>query len=643
MATPPAPKSAAAPVTVLPDAEMAWSLLEAAPDAIVAVDGNGCIVLANAQVEQLFGYERHELLGEPIEVLVPESVRGMHVCHRESYRAHPVTRPMGAGRELAARRKDGSEFPAEISLSAIETGDGLLVSAAIRDGTLRKQAAIVASSADAMVSQRLDGTITSWNSAAERLYGYSASEVLGRNIDFLVPPERREEEHAIVDRVVHGERIDDFETVRVRRDGSPVEIAKSMAPILDTAGVVIGVSRIARDITERKRAEKERRALEERLNQSQRLESLGQLAGGVAHDFNNLLAVILNYATFAAEDVADHDAVRSDLEAIRTAAERAARLTQQLLTFARRGSIQPEVLDLNGVVDDVKTLLSRTIGEHVCLDVRFAPLLPAVHVDRGQIEQVLMNLAVNARDAMPDGGTLTIETNTIELEAENARLRPHVGAGLYVQLTVSDTGLGMTADVAAQAFEPFFTTKPKGQGSGLGLATVYGIVAAAGGATSVYSEPGLGTTIRIYLPALDGAVPQAQRRLVSHPAHGDGRTVLVVEDEPAMRAVTARILARSGYAVLQAANGDEALAVAAHHDCDLLLTDVVMPAMSGPELASRMRQRRPGLKVLFMSGYSHGVLAPRGVLDREIELIEKPFDPAQLLERVESVLSTGEE
>ena len=598
--------------------------------------------MVNAQVEKLFGYNRDELLGEPVEILVPESMRAIHVHHREDYFAHPVSRPMGAGMDLAARRKDGTEFPAEILLAAIETEGGLLVSAAIRDGTERKQVAIIASSSDAITSQTIDGIITSWNPAAERIYGYLAGEVLGRNIELVIPPDRREHERALIARVAAGMSNGELETVRLRRDGSLVDLAKTLAPITDASGVVVGVSTIARDITERKLAEADRLALEARLNQSQRLESLGQLAGGVAHDFNNLLAVILNYASFVADEVTDNAAAQADIEAIRTAAQRAARLTHQLLTFARREPIQPEVLDLNALVAEVKSLLSHTIGENVKLTVHLADELLTIRADRGQIEQVLMNLAVNSRDAMGEGGTLTIETAMVQLDGDDARLRPQAAAGRYAQLSVSDTGVGMTDDVAPHAFDPFFSTKPRGDGSGLGLATVYGIVTEGGGSTSLYSEPGLGTTIRIYLPALNEPIAPTRPRPVVDAVRGDGKTILVVEDEPAMRDVTVRILARNGYVVLQAASGAEALIVAGDHGCDLLLTDVIMPSMSGPELAECIRRQRPRLPVLFMSGYSHGVLGPGGVIDRRMALIEKPFNARQLLEKVHSVI-TGDQ
>lgn len=613
-------------------------LLEAAPDAIVGVDADGRIALVNAQVEALFGYSREELIGQPVEILVPEAAREIHPGHREGYFSHPVTRPMGAGMELAGRRRDGSEFPAEISLSAIETEEGLLVSAAIRDGTDRKQAAIIASSADAILSKDLHRTITSWNPAAERLFGHRATEVLGRGVDILIPAELLDEERDLLARVAAGQAVAEYETVRVSADGSQIPVAITMSPIRDPGGTIVGVSTIARDLTERKRAEAERQALEQRLNQSQRLESLGQLAGGIAHDFNNLLAVILNYATFVAEEVGDNVTARDDVEAIRAAAERAARLTQQLLIFGRRETVQPEVLDLNTVVADIEHLLSRTIGEHVEQDVRSGSDPCVVRVDRGQLEQVIVNLAVNARDAMPDGGVLTIETASVTLDDEYARGHPDIRPGRYVQLSVSDTGVGMDDQVIAHAFEPFFTTKVKGEGSGLGLATVYGIVTEAGGNVTLYSTPGLGTTVRVHLPAVDAPVAAPEPGADRPRPIGRGQSILVVEDEEAMRKVTARILRRNGYEVLEAAGADDGLRIAATKDFDLLLTDVVMPQVSGPDLAQEVLRLKPGVRVLFMSGYSQGVLGPRRGLTDELALIQKPFNEQSLVDRVSQLL-----
>ena len=392
-------------------------------------------------------------------------------------------------------------------------------------------------------------------------------------------------------------------------------------------------------IKERLQAQAERERLENRLHQAQRLESLGQLAGGVAHDFNNLLAVILTCATFVSEATAGNESVRADVDQIKAAAERAARLTRQLLIFGRRDKANIEILDLGAVVTDIHGLLSRTIGEDVTLVVRTTEDLPAIRADRGQMEQVMVNLAVNARDAMPDGGTLTIRLGTAMLDEDYARLHPQITPGHYVELSVSDTGVGMPPEIVSRIFEPFFTTKTKDKGTGLGLATVHGIVAGSGGSLSVYSEPGMGTTFRAFFPpAHEHAVPPAETP-AAEAIKGRGETVLVVEDEPAVRQITARILRRNGYLVLEAASGAEALTLAADHHFDMLLTDLVMPQVSGPELAQRIQQMHPGIPMLFMSGYSQDVLGPRGALDTDAPLIQKPFAAPELLKTIRGLLS----
>ena len=615
-------------------------LLEAAPDAIVGVTQGGTITFVNAQTESLFGYSRDELLGQPIEMLVPETARSVHPHHRDAYFTAPQTRPMGAGMELAGRRKDGTEFPAEISLSSFQTEEGLLVAAAIRDGTDRRQAAIVSSSSHAIISRDLAGTITSWNPGAETMYGYRAGEIIGRDFTDLVQPARIDAERAAHARAVLGAQVTEYDVVHVRADGSEIDVATTISPIIDAAGTTVGVSTFSRDITGRMRIEAERQKLETRLHQSERLESLGQLAGGVAHDFNNLLSVILNYAAFVAEELADNDAVRADVEEIQLAAERAARLTHQLLIFGRRETSRPEILDLDAVVADVQNLLSRTLGEHIHLDVRTSATPPVLRVDRGQLEQVLVNLAVNARDAMPEGGSLTIETAMVAFDLESSRRHPGAPPGRYVQLSVSDTGTGMSRDVVDHVFEPFFTTKPAGEGTGLGLATVYGIVLEAAGTIDIYSEPGMGTTVRVYLPTVAGQVTTVEAGRARPRNVGAGETILVVEDEAAILKVTARILRRNGYHVLEAASGPEAIAIATDQHFDVLLTDVVMPAMSGTELVEQIRPIRPDARILFMSGYSRGVLSPQRALDDDVALIQKPFSEDMLIERL---LSLGDD
>ena len=417
------------------------------------------------------------------------------------------------------------------------------------------------------------------------------------------------------------------------------------------------VSATVRDVTERLdaraererlKAQAEREKLERQLHQSQRLESLGQLAGGVAHDFNNLLGVILNYTSFVIEEVGrearrhgwEPESVESDLGQVRRAAERATELTHQLLAFGRREVVRPRVLDLNEVVGDVEQFLRRTIGEDVELVVAPAGELWPVLADPGQLEQVLVNLAVNARDAMPGGGRLTIDTANVDVDGAYAAARPGLEPGRHVRLRVSDTGAGMPAEVIERVFEPFFTTKPKGEGSGLGLATVYGIVTQAGGHARFHSEPGMGTTFTAFLPATDEAPvdPADAGREAQH--GGGGETILVVEDEEAMRELTRRILVRNGYEVLTVGRPSEAATIAAAHPgpIHLLLTDVVMPERLGHEVAAEVLAARPGLRVLYMSGYAQPVLTSRGTLDEGVTLVEKPFTEPVLLARVREVL-----
>ncbi|HUE61248.1 MAG TPA: PAS domain S-box protein [Acidimicrobiales bacterium] len=641
------------------------ALLEAAPDAILGVDACGRIVLVNAQAERLFGYRRDELVGQPVEVLVPEAVRDAHPGHRGRYLGDPKPRPMGAGMHLAARRKDGSEFPAEISLSALDTGEGLLVSAAVRDVTERKRAearfrALLEAAPDATLVVDGGGRIALVNAQAERLFGYRRDELVGQLVEVLVPEAVRTGHPRHRGRYLADPQPRPMGAgmplAARRKDGSefPAEISLSA---LDTSEGLL-VSAAVRDVSERLeaqaeserlRAEAERERDEKRLQQSRRLESLGQLAGGVAHDFNNLLGVILVSASLVADEVMTAgkmpggerwDVVRADVHRIEQAAERASELTHQLLAFGRREVVQPRVINLNAVVSEIEQLLHRTIGEHVRLKVILAADLWPIVADPGQIEQVLVNLAINARDAMPGGGTLTIDTQNTVISDEAAATRPGVRPGRYARLRVSDSGTGMDRHVLEHAFEPFFTTKPKGEGSGLGLATVYGIISQAGGFAQIDSEVSVGTTFSALLPASEGMVTSPEPREAEPVPRAGGETILVVEDEDAMREVTRRILARNGYHVIAAANGSAAIAVADDHKAtiDLLLTDVVMPHMLGKEVADRLLATRPGLRVVYMSGYARPVLASQGTLEVGVTLVEKPFSEQQLLGKIREVL-----
>ena len=522
---------------------MFQGLLEAAPDAIIGATRDGTITLINAQAEKMFGYRRDELLGRSVDVLVPDRLRPAHPQHREHYFGHPRTRPMGAGAALTAVRKDGSEFPAEISLSALETDHGVIVSAAVRDVT-------------------------------ERL--------------------------------------------------------------------------IAQADRERLIAQAERDASERRLQHARRLESLGQLAGGVAHDFNNILAVIANYTELLLDTLdipvleqADLAAARNDLGQIGRAAERATQLTKQLLAFGRRDITQAQVLNLNHVIGDVEQMLRRTLGEHIHLVTQLERHLEPTYADASQIEQILVNLAVNARDAMPTGGTLSIDTTNADLgpdDVTGSTLKP----GRYVRLRVSDTGTGMPPEVIERAFEPFYTTKPQGAGTGLGLATVYGIATAAGGDVHLYSEADIGTTVTILLPAVDAPTETATTELFIETPTSERpyETILMVEDEDALRQVTNRILGRAGYHVLAANGGAQAIHIAQTHPgpIHLLLSDVIMPKMLGNEVAAQVQAIRPDTPVLYMSGYAQPVLTENGTLQPGVTIVEKPFTSRELLHRVDTVL-----
>jgi PAS domain S-box-containing protein len=517
-------------------------------------------------------------------------------------------------------------------------------------GELRERlAAIVASSDDAIIGKTLGGIVTSWNTGAERMYGYTAAEMVGRNISQLFPADQAGELRPILDRLRHGERIDHYETKRVRKDGVVIDVSISVSPIKNSDGAVTGAATVARDITEHNRAENALLEMMTRLHRSERMEMAGELAGWIAHDFNNLLGAILGYAELIAQDPACKPTVQSDARQIQAAAERASRLTTDLLSFSRRNPGRPETVDLNAVIAGARDLMSASVGSPVDLRLDLARSLPGVVVDEAQLELVLFNLVVNARDAMPAGGAVTIRTGVADLTQHVSRPGP-VRPGRYVELVVSDTGLGMRSDVAARIFERFFTTKPPGQGTGLGLATVHRIITQAGGGISVNTAEGAGTAIHVYLPA---GAPEAAangtraagraRAAVAAATSGEAATratIMVVDDEPAVLALTSRILRRDGYATLEARSGEEALSLASSHDFQLLLTDAVMPRMPGPELAGLMREMKPDVRVMYMSGYSRDVLNQEHIAEGELLLVDKPFTAATLLDKVQTALNT---
>jgi PAS domain S-box-containing protein len=419
----------------------------------------------------------------------------------------------------------------------------------------------------------------------------------------------------------------------VHQDGATGYFSLDMQPVPE--GLVV----LSVDVTERRRAELRRDSLEEQLRQSQKMEAVGRLAGGVAHDFNNLLSVILGYSEDILHELEPQHPLREDLQEIHKASTRASELTRQLLTFSRQQVLEPKVLDPNDIVRSLDRILARALGEKAELSLLLHPGLGRVRADRGSIEQVCMNLVVNARDAMPDGGRLTIETSNVELD--ESFVREHLGTepGPYVLIAVSDTGVGMDRATRARVFEPFFTTKAPGKGTGLGLSTVFGIVQQSGGGIWVYSEPGQGTTFKVYLPRVDAELESARPSVAAAALRGS-ETVLLVEDEDQVRAVARRILERNGYQVLAPAGAEEALRLADEYpsQIDLLLTDVVMPRLSGAELSARLLQKRPGLRVLYVSGYTDGGIGAHGMLEEGAAFLQKPFTTESLARKVRSVL-----
>ena len=618
-------------------------LLEAAPDAMVIVNQAGEIVLLNLQAEKQFGYLRDELLGQKVTTIIPEGFAERLLTHGTGSAGDPIVPQMGTGIELYGRRKNGSDFPIEIMQSPLDGADGILVTAAIRDITERKKreddlsrlAAVVESSDDAIIGQTVDGIITNWNGSAQRIYGYSAAEIVGRSNVILFPPDHIAENVEMMEKIKRGERVERSDALRLRKDGMTVHLGLVDAPIKNAESQVLGISTVARDLTQS-------RNMEEMLRQSQKMEAVGQLAGGVAHDFNNLLGVILGYTEFLLERLGPDDAWHNDVEQIQKAGIRAALLTRQLLAYSRKQVLQPKVLDLNSVVAATEDLLRRLIGENIELLVLLNPALGLVKADSGQLEQIIMNLAVNARDAMPSGGKLIIETSNVEIDEKYSSQHDSPMPGPHVMLAMTDNGCGMDEKTKSHIFEPFFTTKEFGKGTGLGLSTVYGIVKQSGGFVWVYTEPGIGTTFKIYFPSVQPIHEIESPTFKINNIVKGSETILIVEDEAALLQVTRRSLEEAGYAILAARNPIEAIQIAESHPgpIHLMVTDVILPGINGAQLASQLSSLRPEMKVLFISGYTDHAIIRHGVLEPGLAFLQKPISPKTLIRKVGELLAT---
>jgi PAS domain S-box-containing protein len=528
--------------------------------------------------------------------------------------------------------------------------DGILLTRAIRHGVERKRAEEAMRETHETLSaiiqvaplgiSVIDGkeNVRLWNPAAERIFGWKAHEALGHPLSSLVTPGRKDLFPSLTRRALLGETITDMALLGGRKDGSPLDLSVSLAPIHNAQGAITGAMAILSDITESKAAESYRLQIEEKIRQFQKMEAVGQLAGGIAHDFNNLLTAISGYAEFLRNSFEPDHANRGYTDEILKSAKRAAQLTSQLLAFSRRQVLQPKVLNLNTVVQGLEGLLHQLIGGNIELQTSLTPGLGNVKADQGQIERVIMNLAVNARDAMPRGGKLIVKTRDLDLDGAYSDHHGRIRTGPHVLLAVSDTGCGISEKVQARLFEPFFTTKDKG--TGLGLATVYGIVKQSGGDIWVYSELDRGTSFKIYLPRVGQPVEPRKKDSTRILPRKGTETVLLAEDSDVVRRLLRELLLQNGYRLIEARHGEEALQLSQDHDgpIDLLITDMVMPHMNGRELAAKLAPLRPRMKVLYMSGYTEEAIARNGVIDPGTAFLEKPFSPNTLARKVRELL-----
>ena len=578
------------------------AILQSALDSIVSFDANGKITEFNPAAEAMFGYTQSEVLGrEMVELIIPyaaanQSPRGIDLYNTSAASGVSFGRRM----ELVAMRRDGVELPVEIAVSRIFVDGMPVFTAYLRDITDRKEAgriafelaAVVANSNDAIIGCHLNGVIRSWNAAAERIYGYSEAEALGQALQMLLPPECFEELEDSLVAVKNGGSVAAYETTRLCKGGRKIAVSLTVSPIRSESGKISGAASIARDITEHKR-------LEEELLQSQKMEAVGRLAGGIAHDFNNILTAILGYSDLIISQVDERQWMHKHLVEIRKAAEFAASLTHQLLAFSRRQPLDPKVFNINDSVRNMQKMLERVIGEQVKIETLFLATKGCLKADQGQLEQVLLNLCVNARDAMPKGGTIMIQTDDVIYSHESTYVVNEMPVGEYVKLSLTDTGTGMPPEVMTHIFEPFFTTKESGQGTGLGLATCYGIVKQSGGYIVVESESGVGTTFSIYLPqaAAQGETGAVKRLRESLP--GGKETILYVEDELTVRQLTTHVLRRLGYTVYEAGDAMQARQIMEEQlptGIDLFFCDVVLPDVGGHELSGWIQSRSAATK-----------------------------------------------
>jgi PAS domain S-box-containing protein len=629
------------------------TILENIEDGYYEVDLAGNVTFCNEALCRIWGYPKEEMIGINYKKGGDEeSAKKLFLAFNQVFR----TKTPVKGFDWAVIRKDGIKRYVNVSISPIKDSHDQPVGfrGICRDVTDQMQAEEALRRSEEKyrtILENLDagyfevdlkGNFTFFNDALPRAFGRSRDELTGMNNRQYMDKENAQRIYHIFNRVYASrEPSKAFDLEFIREDGAKRSFECSVFLRTGLNGEPVGFRGIARDVTERKRAEKEMENLQEQLRQSQKIEAVGRLAGGIAHDFNNLLTVIKGYSQLALKELRGGDPLREDIEEIEKASQRAADLTQQLLAFSRRQILEFKVIDLNMLIRNLDKMLRRVIGEDIELMTRLSTDPLNIKSDPGQMEQVIINLAINAKDAMPSGGKLTVETARVELDEAHAHTHAGVSPGHYAVLEVSDTGVGMSAEIKEHIFEPFFTTKAIGKGTGLGLSTVYGIVKQSGGAIWVRSEQNKGTTFKIHLPRVeDQADTLMDHDEIATLPHGK-EMVLVVEDEPAVRNFTVRLLHQQGYQILEAVNGQDALRIARERTGEkihLLLTDVVMPLMGGKELAERIIKIHPETKVLFTSGYTDNAIVHHGVLEPGIDFIQKPFSPTALALKVRQVL-----
>jgi PAS domain S-box-containing protein len=615
--------------------------LQSAHDCISITDTSDRILYVNEAFLRTYEYEEDDLIGQHISV-----VRAFDNPLEVGDAIATATKPNGWRGVIRNRSKHGRVFPVSLTTSTVhdDRGAAIALVGVARDMTDEDAAAhalraseeryreVVESANDIIFTVDPGGYCLSMNRAGREITGYVADNSRGINLRQIVVPEQADIATQQLQRVLEGATVPRFELDIFSKSGARLTLELDVRPVLGE-GRITGVQGIARDVTARKE-------LEAQLGQSQKLEAIGRLAGGVAHDFNNILTVVIGFAELATEQLDPSSPVRRDIEEIQRAADSATSLTRQLLIFSRKNIVHPTVLAPDVIVRRLDTMLRRLVGEHIEFIVRPDCVLGHIRADAGQIEQVVLNLVVNARDAMPSGGTLTIQTNTVHVDDAFVRMHAGSSAGEYVRLTVTDTGQGMSADVQAQIFTPFFTTKGPGAGTGLGLATVYRIVQQAGGFITVDSTPGHGASFGIYLPVVNAPVDQQVDAAEPATRPRASGTILLAEDDERIRTLHARALSRRGYTVLPARDAVEAQRIAASHGgrIDLLLTDVVMPGLNGYELAEELRGMQPGLKVLYTSGYTEVSEPLRELQKAGVAFIQKPYAPLALAQKVREVL-----